>query len=251
MANFYDGASNYNDETLNREALLAQMKPTAAQPTKLTEAAPATAKPYEVGGITGGEPGGIAGTPAPTGATPEKVDYTQLGQYKDRMGAWNGNEKFNRGWDDKSERYKMLTVMSHFDPNQGISPELLDALNGANIHGAKFSGSRDKLNVENAGGWDRFGSGGIGDVIQGFNDPNNKTKNWSPWSDPNLDTPAPAAGGGQNFLSGPSSFSNAVLAGNNNVPTDEGTYNLLQQQLQGILGPAATDRNALLALMRQ
>lgn len=123
-------------------------------------------------------------------------DFRKLGQFADRMGPWNaGNEKFQRPWDQMSERYQILSVLSNFDPRKGITPEVVDALNKANIKGAKFSGSGDKLTVDNAGGWDRFGKGGTADVITGLKGGNGT---WSPWSDPALEGQGggAAAGGG-------------------------------------------------------
>lgn len=170
-------------------------------------------------------------------------DYTQMGEYGNSMGAWNGNEKFKGSWDDKSERYKMLTVLSHFDPRQGITPEAINALNSANIYGAKFSGSGDKLTVDNAGGYDRFGKGGTADIIQGF-----KTGNgtWSPWQ---VDDNPQQAGGAR----GP------VYTGGDGLTTSDAvqsltqgsTYNNLVQRLQALLGPASTDRDALMSLLKR
>lgn len=120
---------------------------------------------------------------APAAPSPSKPDYTKTGQFAN-YGAY-ASEKMARPWDQMTEKYKIGTVLSHFDPRQGLTPEVIQALNDANIHGAKFSAAgADKLNVENAGGWDRFGSGGIGDVIEGFKTGNGK---WGAWADPNLE----------------------------------------------------------------
>lgn len=179
-------------------------------------------------------------------AAPAK-DYTKIGEYGGRLGAWTGNtDKLGRDWDKKSERYKMLTVLSNFDPNAGLTPEVIAALNAANIHGAKFSGSKDKLNVENAGGWERFGKGGIGDIIQGFNDPNNKTKQWGAWNDPNLEPAAPAGS-----PVGPSQIGGLNTNGAIDSIMGNSTYNTLQQRLQEILGPQSTDPNALMQQLLQ
>lgn len=234
--NYYDDYEN--PEAVDRRAMLAQMG----------------SKPLEQGGITGGkpvvdirnnpaEPGGFAGVTEKTDAVPVAEDYKALGKYADRLGAWSGNtDKLGRGWDDKSERYKMLTVMSHFDPNAGITPEMIAALNGADIHGAKFSGDRDKLTVDNAGGWARFGKGGTGDVIERFNDPNNTNKQWGAWQvDDAPATGAPQGGG----LPMPNLGSIAPVLGG-----DMGTYNTLQDRLRQILGgDAALNQQALLAQM--
>lgn len=192
-------ASNYDQEYLGANAE-GQDQPASEQTPKgnlYEELAKRAAQmaPMDNTGVAGGKDrGGFATEPSQSDTnTPPPTDYTKMGQFANRMGAWNGNEKFDRNWDDKSERYKMLTVMSHFDPNAGVTPELIAALNGANIYGAKFSGSGDKLTVDNAGGYDRFGTGGTGDVIAGFKDPNNTNKQWGAWQ---VDDNPQAAGGG-------------------------------------------------------
>lgn len=166
--------------------------------------------PYESGGITGGQeakdarkdmPPPFVSQPEPTDATPA-VDYTQMGQYANRMGAYNA-DKFNVPWDQRSEKYQIGTVLSHFDPDKGLTPEVIAALNAANIHGAKFSGSGDKLNVNNVTGYDRFGNGGTADIIGSFKDPN-ATHNWGAWFVD--DNPAGAGGPGGGGTAGPSAM---------------------------------------------
>lgn len=118
-------------------------------------------------------------SPEGQGAAPQP-NYTQRGQY----GTFNAtSDKYNRPWDQMSERYKMQTVLSNFDPNKGITPEVLAALNGANINGAKFAGHGDKLDASNLQAWEGYdGRQGIGDVIQGFNDPAMADKHtWGAW----------------------------------------------------------------------
>ena len=222
------------NQDIERQALIQGLR----RPSRGVPAAPPVLTPV-------GAPG-----PAPDAADklpdPPKTDYTTLGSFANRLGAWTGNtEKLNRSWDDKSERYKMLTVQSHFDPNAGITPEMIEALNAANIHGAKFSGSRDKLTVDNAGGWDRFGTGGTGDVIERF-DPENTNKQWSPWA---VDEPT----GAGTQARGPAQQSAAGLQTSDavNALTQDSTYNSLQAKLQQILGAESTDRDALLRLLQQ
>ncbi len=112
-------------------------------------------------------------------------DYTKLGQYAGKMGAWSQDanppgEKFARPWDDRSERYKMMTVLSNFDPTQGITPDVVAALNAANINGAQFSGSGDKLNATNLQNWRNYdGREGIGDIVQGLKSGNGTWQAWS------------------------------------------------------------------------
>lgn len=158
-----------------RAALINQMRTSSATGPAGQTAPGMQASPYEAGGITGGAKGPIDPT-----APADKPDYTALGQYKDRLGAYTA-DKFTAPYDQRSEKYQIGTVLSHFNANEGITPAVLEALNQANIHGAKFSGSGDKLTLDNAGGYDRFGKGGTSDIIQGFNDPNNTNKNWGAW----------------------------------------------------------------------
>lgn len=119
-------------------------------------------------------------------ATPPATDYTKLGKYANQMGAWstdaaNPSEKFARPWDDRSERYKMMTVLSNFDPTQGITPDVINALNAANINGAQFSGSGDKLDARGLQNWRNYdGREGIGDVIKGLKSGNGTWQGWEP-----------------------------------------------------------------------
>lgn len=155
-------------------------------------------RPYVLG--DGNLPGEGSPTPGPAPDQPmpgaaAAPDYTTRGAFADRMGAWSGDsEKWQEPWDQKSERYQILSVLSHFDPRKGITPEVIDALNRANIRGAKFSGSGQNLSVDNAGGWERFGGGGTSDIVKGLKSGNGE---WLPWSDPALegqsDGPAPIA----------------------------------------------------------
>jgi hypothetical protein len=153
--------------------------------------------PYEQGGVLGPKVQGLVdslrgptaletpGIQAPADpavvAGPPPVaapNYKQTGQY---LGNRFKNEKSQRPWEDQSERYQIGTVLSNFDPKQGITADLIAALNGADIHGAKFSGQGDKLTVENAGGWDRFGTGGTDDIIGNFKSGQGE---WAAWTSP-------------------------------------------------------------------
>lgn len=154
-------------------------------------------------GVAGGKDRGpLVDTTGPMSSEgpqgPAATDYTKLGKFADQMGPWNAsNEKFQKPWDQMSERYKMLTIMSNFDPRQGVTPELVDALNKANIKGAKFSGSGDKLSATGLNQWENYnGREGVGDVVRGF-----KTGQgtWTPWGPEGGDTGGAAnvaAGGG-------------------------------------------------------
>lgn len=120
---------------------------------------------------------------------PAGPDYRKPGQYTST--AYDPT-KMQRPWDEMSEKYRIGTVLSNFDPSRGLTPEVIDALNKADIFGAKFSGAGDKLTVDNAGGHARFGKGGTADVNIGF-----KTGKgtWGAWTDPELEAQAAAQGG--------------------------------------------------------
>src|SRR5262245_46580071 len=108
-----------------------------------------------VGGVPSPESGGMASAP----------DYTKLGKYANQLTGYDMN-KFNRPYDQMSEKYKVGLVNSWFDPNQGITPEYLKALNDLNI--GDFSGTGDKLNVMNGRNGGRYGQGGTADTIVGL-----------------------------------------------------------------------------------
>jgi hypothetical protein len=138
-------------------------------------------------------PGPDVGAPtaSPAVTTPEAPDYTKRGKFS----TFNAtSDKYDRPWDQKSERYKMQTVLSNFDPNQGITPDVIAALNAANINGATFSGSKDKLDARGLKSWENYdGQEGIGDIIEQFNNPAMAGKHtWGAWLPEGGD-----AGGGQ------------------------------------------------------
>jgi hypothetical protein len=184
--------------------------------------------------------GGNQSTPTapPTAPDSSKVDYTKLGQFAGSMGPWNaGNEKFQRPWDQMSERYKMLTIQSHFDPRQGVTQELVDALNNANINGAKFSlgGSPDRLNATGLQNWRNYdGREGIGDIVQGF-----KTGNgtWAPWQPEGPSAPSAPAPGGAGGMGLPAYLGSSLgLSPTPSTPGGGGNYTseimrMLAQQL--------------------
>lgn len=128
------------------------------------------------------------GPGTPVGPLGGGVDYKKTGKYAST--AYDA-AKLARPWEEQSEKYRIGNVLSNFDPSQGLTPEVIAALNAADIFGAKFSGAGDKLTVDNAGGHERFGKGGTSDVNIGF-----KTGKgtWGAWTDPALE--AAGAGGG-------------------------------------------------------
>lgn len=280
-------SSMYNPELMNRQAMLSQMPGGTAQDNAPPLAGASSPGSAIMGNVdspgwthTGQPPSGGLGENSPEAIaklnaehpeysggqplTPTAPDYTKLGKYSGQMGAWSegdpnkpGNEKFSRPWNDRSERYQMMSVLSNFDPTKGITPEVLDALNKANIHGAKFSGQGDQLTVDNAGGWDRFGRGGTSDIITGLKSGHGT---WAPWNDPNLEGQGgqqgqPAlAGALQNGMipGGPGDMSGDALMSSlrQGVPTDNSFFQQLLEQARQLSGPQATDRAALLSQMR-
>lgn len=180
---------NNEEDPYYRDALLGQMKspdgsmqsPPFADPMA---SAPVAAKAPEL------MPSADAGPAAGPAAAP---DYTKRGKFATfNAGA---DDKYNRPWDQLSERYKMQTILSNFDPSQGITPDVLKALNttGGGINGATFAGGADKLDAQNLQKWEGFdGRQGIGDIIKGFNDPAMAGKHtWGAWQP---DEAGPAAG---------------------------------------------------------
>ena len=144
-----------------------------------------------------------SGVPSPdAAAVPAPIDYTKPGKYTST--AYDA-KKMMLPWEQMSEKYKIGTVLSNFDPSKGLTPDVIDALNNANIFGAKFSGAGDKLTVDNVAGYDRFGKGGTSDVNIGF-----KTGNgtWGAWTDPNLPGNQVPVGGGAATAAG------GLLSGN-------------------------------------
>lgn len=171
---------------------------------------------------------------SPVAAAP---DYRKTGKYA--SSAYDA-AKLARPWEEQSEKYRIGNVLSNFDPSQGLTPEVIAALNAADIYGAKFSGFGDKLTVDNAGGWDRFGKGGTSDVNIGF-----KTGKgtWGAWTDPNLPQNQEGAGlgpmGGMNGLAGAQSNLNGLMKGD------------FQSAIQAALAKLTGDAPNLQALLAQ
>jgi hypothetical protein len=171
---------------------------------------------------------------APAALPPATPDYTKLGKYT----TFNAGaaDKYNKPWDQLSERYKMQTILSNFDPSGGITPDVINALNtaGGGINGATFSGSKDKLDARGLQKWENYdGREGIGDIIQGFNDPNNKNKSWGAWQ-----PEGPAQGG----LLGPQMpsmgiFDNPNVGAGDLPQTSADSASLLQQILAQLSDP--------------
>lgn len=122
-------------------------------------------------------------------------DYTTLGTFGGQMGPWSdpNNPKYQGAFGDRSGRYQLMSVFSHFDPSQGISAALLKALNDNKVDGAVWTGSGDQL----------FRNGVPDDVVQGIHSAH---PTWTAWQGDDRQTTAttatPAAGTGTGTGSG-------------------------------------------------
>lgn len=87
---------------------------------------------------------GVAGNQGEINAARSTLDNlgTSLGGY-----GLEGFDSAKLNSNHDSAKYQIGRTISHFDPSQGISPELLQALNALGI--GNFSGSGDKLHIEN------------------------------------------------------------------------------------------------------
>jgi hypothetical protein len=216
-----------NDDDLERQMLLDML----------------SKKPFEQGGVTGGTATqgsldqGLAPVPAPAApATAPPQSYNMRGFEADKLSADPSQQ---------SEKYKIGNVFKKYDPKGGVTPEMLAELNGLGI--AEFSGSGDKLTVNNTKNDPRFGRGGTADVVYGIKGQNADTA-WQPWFiDEGGGQPqagAPGAGMGQ-MMSGGGASSFESLA-----PTDSDFFKRLMAQAGTVLGGnQAFDREALLRML--
>lgn len=226
-------ASRYMDDSaqMDRRALLGQMRGGRMSP----------------GGSETFDETAPSAEPTPT--APAAPDYTKAGKYLANS-PYGGSEKLQRPWEDKSEKWKYLTVASNFDPSQGLTPEFIAALNAANIDGMKWGGEGDKLSLLDRGTNTRVKNTGMDDVIFNYTDGKPGEAQWNAWTDPAEQARREAAkqGGGMPVAAGaaPSSFQGIQSL----MPTDMGTYDTLQRRLVEILGgQQAFDRNALIDQM--
>lgn len=133
--------------------------------------------------------------PAPTPAP--GPNYQTLGSFANRLRGYDMS-KFQRPYDQWSEKYKVGAVQSWFDPSQGVNQGFLDALRGLNL--ADYSGSGDSLTAMNGRNGARYGAGGASDVIQNYaGGQGGANAMWAPWVDAALERQAaqaaqPAAG---------------------------------------------------------
>ena len=192
-------------------------------------------QPYEQGGITGGVQGGTAvnvppiqapapePTPSPTPAPQAKANA--LGQYANRLEGFDST-KLNSG--HNSPKYQIARALSNFDPRQGVTPDVLAALNGLGI--GQFSGSGDKVSIAN--GDPRFEGVNSIDLVRVFHDPNG-TGGWQYGAEglaPAAAAPRAGIGGGGGGFGLP-----GLLQGDPNAGIQQALQNIGGLQSSGML----------------
>jgi hypothetical protein len=142
-------------------------------------AGPPPLSPVSTPGIQApADPGSVV-DPQGQPVVPSFTPPTAPGQY---LGNRYNNEKVRAPWEEMSERYKIGLILSQFDPNQGLTPEVINALNAAGIlSSGSFSGSGQNLT---APGVDRFGSGGTDDIIHNYQGGGSGNAQWAAWTSP-------------------------------------------------------------------
>lgn len=194
-------------------------------------------------------PPGVVGPPEPFApAAPEgPTGPPQTNDFGRVMGYDEGKFKDPNKHDFK---YDTARVLSRFDPRQGFTPDVINALNselGATY--GDFSGEGDKLSLKNARGAKDAADFANQDWIYAHKANNDATK-WNFGG-------GGAAGGGGDVPNGIVPGTGGDMSGaalqpilNEGVPTDNGFFEKLLAQARGIAGPASTDRQALLSLMK-
>ncbi len=86
-----------------------------------------------------------------------------MGAFTDHLAGFD-QAKFGKN----DPKYNMASVFSNFDPSKGVTPDLINALNGLGI--GNFSGNGDKIHVDNGAG--EFNGVSDIDAIQGFHSGN-------------------------------------------------------------------------------
>lgn len=136
-----------------------------------TENAPVSSPPYQAPSDTP--------PPASTPAAPKQL-YSISGWDSDKMNDPNHN----------TSKYMIGRILAGFDPNKGITPDVINALNGLGI-GTFSSDGGDGLHV--SGGRDDFGGMNVWDAIRGYK-AGDGNASWQFGVDSNLDPP-PGSGG--------------------------------------------------------
>jgi hypothetical protein len=117
---------------------------------QILQAPSAPAMPGSLSDLTGGNTGinPTAGALQELGgsmsaAAPQRP--TSVGQYGNRLEGFDGGKLQDPNKHDP--KYDFARVASQFDPTQGLTPEMLQQLNGLGY--GTFSGQNDKLHVDN------------------------------------------------------------------------------------------------------
>lgn len=225
----------------DRQALLAQLRARREAPLVAPPAGPDTTA-YLAPPEAGGPPAGSAQLgvqpdtqtrSTPPGAAPAPRPTYGLEGFD--------AQKLQSGHD--SPKYQIGRTISQFDPSQGVTDDVLAALNALGL--GTFSGGKDKIRV--SGNVDpRFQGVTEFDIVRGLSGQDNPA-----WQFAGLNGSAAAAPQAlrQPMAAGPLSGAGGVAP---LVPTDPAAYQTLERRIQEILGGAQTfDRDALLAqLMR-
>jgi hypothetical protein len=160
----------YGDDDPNeqrRKSLLDALGP---------DPAPVTAPPMVPSADNTGFVGGSTPTLDPASAAPTKYGAS-LGSF----GVGGGYDQSKlANLEHLSPKYQVGRTLSHFDPNKGITPEVLAALNTLNL--GEFSGSKDKLQVGGANLDPRWEGYTNIDTIGDFN-PERGNNSWTYMSD--------------------------------------------------------------------
>jgi hypothetical protein len=161
----------------------------------------------------------LADAPA---AAPSGLKGGPLGQYGNALEGFDSGKLANK----EDPKYDIGRVLSNFDPRQGVTGDVLKALNGLGI--GQFSGSGDKLHIAN--GDPRFDGVSDLDVVRGFHDPTGGG-GWQYGVEGGPSGPAPQGGAQPKLTSSllaPSSLS-SLLQGNPQANIQQ-ALGALQQQ---------------------
>lgn len=145
--------------------------------------------------------------------------------------------------DHDSAKYQIGRTLQNYDYKQGITPEVLTALNALGI--GSFSGQGDKLNI--TGGSHGLQGDTNLDVVHGFNNPNGP----SGWQYGVESDDATRAGGAKPPMATSAGLPQPATATNSlNVPTDASFFNDLIARMRAGAGNDVIDQSALLNQLR-
>jgi hypothetical protein len=147
----FDGAANWMSNAMG-----------AAPIARGPQAVPSQTGPYEQGGVAGAMPAVQPPVQQPAAAP----DFSRVAGYD--QAKWDANKQ--------DAKYQMGRTLAQFDPRQGITPEVIAALNGLGY--GTFSGQGDKLSLSgltDLGRQNKLSGDYTGaDFIQGFKSGNGK-----------------------------------------------------------------------------